>query len=350
MAQDGQDLTDAIILILDDEGPHRDAIKTAFITEGFSNLRLADSRSSATEFAEAETIDAVVYGVTNEHDLDTGESGRLLEFSEDATVRTPVVVVAREGVGLQMAALAAGAEDYLEHPFDSVEVVRRVAKLIELQQLYRTVCEENEILRRMVSEQMKQLQAARVAMLRSAAGDDLGLQSLLKALRMSQSCYILAGAMKLEPEFCEQVRLASPMQDIGSIAIPNRIFQKSGTLSHEEREIIKMHVLAGEEILAEQQGEVGAMARLIAKHHHERWDGSGYPEGLAGEAIPLVARIAAICDVFDALTTERPHKTAWPVEDAVHEIEKRAGSHFDPNIVPVFVGAVPAVLASGTRE
>ena len=88
------------------------------------------------------------------------------------------------------------------------------------------------------------------------------------------------------------------------------------------------------------------MARLIARHHHERWDGHGYPEGLSGEAIPLVARIAAICDVFDALTTERPHKSAWVVEDAVEEIRPVLGSHFDPSIVPVFIEAIPDILAS----
>jgi putative two-component system response regulator len=136
------------------------------------------------------------------------------------------------------------------------------------------------------------------------------------------------------------------MQDIGSIAIPDRILQKDGLLSFEEREIIKMHVLAGDEILEAQAGEVPQMARLIARHHHERWDGHGYPEGLEGEGIPLVARIAAICDVFDALTTERPHKAAWSVDDAIGEIRHRAGTHFDPDIVPVFIGAIPSILDS----
>ena len=183
-------------------------------------------------------------------------------------------------------------------------------------------------------------------MLQSAAGGDLGVESLLKGLRMSQSCYILARALKLDDDICEQVRLASPMQDIGSIAIPDRILQKNGRLSYEEREIIKMHVLAGDEILAGQEGEVPAMARLIARHHHERWDGNGYPEGLAGDNIPLVARIAAICDVFDALTTERPHKAAWVVDDAIEEIRTRSGSHFDPDIVPIFIDSIPDILAS----
>jgi putative two-component system response regulator len=350
MASDVQDLTESTILILDVDVAHRDAMRAAFISQGFSNLLLAESRSAALSLLKERAVDAAVYCVRTAGELETDESGRLVELSADPAVRMPVVVVSPAGANLQLDALASGAEDYLEHPFDSIEVVRRVSKLIELHRLYQKVCEENLVLRRMVSEQMKQLQSARVAMLRSAAGDDLGLQSLLKALRMSQSCYILAQSMNLDATTCEQVRLASPMQDIGSIAIPDRIFQKSGALSRDEREIIKMHVLAGEEILADQQGELGAMARLIAKHHHERWDGSGYPEGLAGEDIPLVARIAAICDVFDALTTERPHKAAWAVEDAVQAIEKRAGSHFDPAIVPVFVTAVPTILASRTRE
>ena len=350
MMDGAQDITEATILIVDEEGGRRETMVDAFKVAGFSKLLVVADRGEAESLFASQEIDAVVYAMTLGQEVVAEEGHQLLEHVDDNGRRITGVVVAEAGAGLQVEALAAGAQDYIEYPFEPMEVARRVGKLVELDILYQKVCHENEVLRRMVSEQLKQIQSSRVVMLQSAAGDDLGLQSLLKALRMSQSCYILAQAMDLDVAICEQVRLASPMQDIGSIAIPDRIFQKSGVLSHEEREIIKMHVLAGEEILADHKGELGEMARLIARHHHERWDGSGYPEGLTGEDIPLVARIAAICDVFDALTTERPHKTAWTVEDAVHEIENRAGSHFDPAIVPVFVEAVPAVLASRTRE
>jgi putative two-component system response regulator len=350
MVQGLEDIRTSTILVVDGEAARGEAIVDAFLAAGFSEVLFALDREQAQDLLGSREIDAVVYTLTANDESSVVEPERLLDLGEHVDKRFPLVVVCEAGAGLQVESLAAGAQDYLEYPFEPAELVRRVSKLVELHVLYQQVCHENEMLRRMVSEQMKQLQSARVAMLRSAAGDDLGVQSILKALRMSQSCYILAQAMGLDAATCDQVRLASPMQDIGSIAIPDRILQKSGALSHEEREIIKMHVFAGDDILADQKGEVGAMARLIARHHHERWDGSGYPEGLVGENIPLVARIAAICDVFDALTTDRPHKTAWPVEDAVHEIEKRSGVHFDPSIVPVFLEAVPEVLASRAEE
>jgi putative two-component system response regulator len=128
------------------------------------------------------------------------------------------------------------------------------------------------------------------------------------------------------------------MHDIGKIGVPDHILLKPGKLTAEEFEVIKKHPEIGAEILGDHDVEVLKMAKQIALSHHEKWNGQGYPHGLSGEFIPVVARIVAIVDVFDALTCERPYKRAWPIEDALALIEKEAGQHFDPELARLFLG------------
>ena len=138
----------------------------------------------------------------------------------------------------------------------------------------------------------------------------------------------------------EQIRLlreAAPLHDVGKLAIPDSILLKPGKLTAQEWEIMKTHAALGGRLLSGSSSPVLQMAAVIAESHHERWDGTGYPNGLAGEAIPLVGRIVAVADVFDALTHIRPYKSAWSVEDAIAEIRRTAGSHLDPRVVTAFL-------------
>jgi hypothetical protein len=132
------------------------------------------------------------------------------------------------------------------------------------------------------------------------------------------------------------VRHAAPLHDLGKIAIPDSILLKPGRLEPEEFEVVKTHAVLGARVLADGDSEVLAVAEQIARSHHERWDGAGYPDGLAGEAIPLVARLVGVADVFDVLVHERPYKEAWTVEDAAQEIRSGAGTQFDPEVVEAF--------------
>jgi hypothetical protein len=132
------------------------------------------------------------------------------------------------------------------------------------------------------------------------------------------------------------IRHAAPLHDLGKIAIPDSILLKPGRLEPEEFEVVKTHAVLGARVLAEGDSEVLAVAEWIARSHHERWDGDGYPDGLTGEAIPLVARVVAVADVFDVLVHERPYKEAWSVEDAAREIRSGAGTQFDPDVVAAF--------------
>lgn len=162
--------------------------------------------------------------------------------------------------------------------------------------------------------------------------------------RIGRYSAIVGRSLGLEPSECEMLAYAASLHDIGKIGIPDRILLKNGALEPEERAQIQLHTELGAKILAEGEHPMVQMAHRVALYHHERWDGSGYPKGLRGTDIPVEGRIVAVCDVFDALTHCRPYKPAWTVEDAVREIEKGRGTHFDPNVVDAFLRRLPEII------
>lgn len=163
--------------------------------------------------------------------------------------------------------------------------------------------------------------------------------------RMAAYCALIAAKIGLSEPEVEQLRLAAPMHDVGKIGIPDGILLKPGKLTAEEFETIKSHTLIGARILAGSRSTLLSLARDIAFSHHEKWNGKGYPQGLAGEAIPLAGRIAAVADVFDALTSKRPYKEPFPIEKAVRIMREEAGSHFDPKLLEVFLANLDTVCA-----
>ena len=163
-------------------------------------------------------------------------------------------------------------------------------------------------------------------------------------LRMSHFCQILAETAGHSQEFGTLILHASPMHDVGKIGIPDSILLKPGKLTPEEFDIMKTHSRIGAEIIADANDPLLNMARTVALTHHEKWDGTGYPNSIQGTDIPLEGRIAALCDVFDALTSDRCYKAAWPVEQALAHINENAGSHFDPALVQAFQAALPQIL------
>jgi CHASE2 domain-containing sensor protein len=168
--------------------------------------------------------------------------------------------------------------------------------------------------------------------------------------RMSRLCHQLALAVGMPKAEADRLRHASAMHDIGKIGIPDRILQKPGKLDPDEWEIMKTHTTMGATILGGSNAPLIQMAETIARTHHERWDGSGYPAGLAGEQIPLIGRIVAICDVFDALLSVRPYKHAWKVDDAIDEIRSQSGHHFDPQLFEPFESLARAAAAARAAD
>ena len=162
--------------------------------------------------------------------------------------------------------------------------------------------------------------------------------------RMSQACYLLALEAGYSKEKAKLIKIASSLHDVGKVGISDTILLKADKLTDEERQEIQKHTSIGAKILADSDSEMIQLANIIAMYHHERYDGSGYPFGLKAEEIPEEARIAAICDVYDALTSERPYKKAWTAAQSLAYLVEHAGSHFDPKLVDHFVKIHPQII------
>jgi response regulator RpfG family c-di-GMP phosphodiesterase len=197
----------------------------------------------------------------------------------------------------------------------------------------------NQELEQRVRERTEELRQTHLEVIRRLAqaaewrDDTTGLH----ITRMSRMVYRLARRAGLDDDAAEMLMHASTMHDIGKIGIPDRILLKPGPLEPAEFEQMKTHTMIGAQLLTSSRSATVQLAEIVARTHHERWDGGGYPAGLAGEEIPLPARICAICDVFDALVSERPYKPAWPVPKALEEIKRLSGTAFDPRLVELFV-------------
>jgi putative two-component system response regulator len=249
-------------------------------------------------------------------------------------------------------ALSLGARDFLTKPLDQVELLLRVRNLLQVQHLQDRLFEQNANLEEQVTERTRDLEQARLEIL-----DRLALAAEYRdddtqdhAWRIGRTCFLLAVGLGLPRPEVELIRRAAPLHDIGKIGIPDAILLKPGKLTDEEFELIKTHTTIGAEILSGSRSALLRMAEHIALTHHERWDGGGYPHGLHGEQIPLPGRIAAVADVFDALTHERPYKQAWEVTEAVAEIFHESGVRFDPAVVKAFSRLDHAKLLSPAKE
>jgi HD-GYP domain-containing protein (c-di-GMP phosphodiesterase class II) len=168
--------------------------------------------------------------------------------------------------------------------------------------------------------------------------------------RIGELAHQLALAVGESPEEAELLRRASAMHDVGKIAIPDSILRKPGPLTAAERSVMQSHTTVGGDLLAGSRSPLVQLGEVIARTHHERWDGTGYPAGLAGESIPLAGRICAICDVFDALISDRPYKVAWSVDAALEEIRRERGGHFDPQLVDRFLGLGDVLAAQSPGD
>ena len=162
--------------------------------------------------------------------------------------------------------------------------------------------------------------------------------------RVSRYGKVIALAYGFCEESADDLMMAAPMHDIGKIGIADNILLKPGKLTAEEYEVMKTHAQIGAEILSDPSSHLIELAHSVAITHHEKWDGTGYPNGLVGEEIPIEGRIVALVDVFDALTSERPYKKAWSTEEAINYIQEQSGKHFDPALPPLLLQELPKLL------
>jgi putative two-component system response regulator len=241
----------------------------------------------------------------------------------------------------KLRALAEGALDFLTKPLDAMEVILRIRNLLQTRSLHLQLQAQNQLLDQKVHERTAELEATQVEILERLAlaaeyrDDDTGKHTK----RVGETAARIAEALGWQEAAVELIRRAAPLHDVGKIAISDTILLKPGKLTPEEFERMKQHTKLGAKILSGGQFPLLQLAEQIALTHHERWDGTGYI-GLSGEAIPMAGRIVSVADVLDALTSERPYKKAWPLDEAIREIQSQSGRQFDPRVVVAFSKAI----------
>ncbi|HXN76223.1 MAG TPA: HD domain-containing phosphohydrolase [Gemmatimonadaceae bacterium] len=328
------------ILIIDDQEANVHLLERILANAGYEDVASTTNSADALRLQTQFKPDLVL--------LDVHMSGKdgfeVLEeivLHAGGSEQVPVLMItADDSADAKRRALALGAKDFLSKPFDSAEILLRIRNLLETRFLYRKLRRQNTELELKVTERTKELEQSQLEMLERLAAavefrdDDTGNHTK----RVAQVSAILGEAIGLEATTVELIRRAAPLHDIGKVGIPDNILLKAGPLTGEEFEIMKTHTVIGSRMLSKGRSELVRFSQRVARSHHEWWDGSGYPDRVSGQAIPLEARIVAAADFLDALTHDRPYRPAWGIDDTLAEIKRRAGSHFDPTIAKALLG------------
>lgn len=340
-------ILDGEILIVDDERPNVMLLKRILGAAGYRNMHATTDPSEVGALCHTHRFDIVLLDLRMPGMDGFEVLAELQTLSLPENDYVPVLMLTAENdPQAKLHALACGAHDFLVKPYDRAEVLSRVRNLLEVRLLHTRIREQNASLEETVRERTRELEDTRLEIIRrlGLAAEFRDNETGLHILRMSLFAEVLANGLGLSAEHVSLIMHAAPMHDIGKIGIPDHILLKPGRLNAEEWQIMRSHTRIGAKMLSGHDSELLRVASEIALTHHERWDGDGYPQGLAGEAIPLEGRIVAVADVFDALLSKRPYKPAWPDTRAIEEIQRLAGSHLDPQVVESFMRVLPQLL------
>jgi two-component system response regulator RpfG len=327
------------VLVLDDQSTGR--LVLAEVVKGLDkkiNIMMFSDPLEAIEYARTMPVDLVLtdYKMPVLDGIETIRRLRTMYPYEQLPIVMTTVVSTRE---VLYRAFEAGATDYLIRPVDPIECRVRCQNLLSQRQQYVVNSKHARMLEDRIEQVKRDLRLREMDTLFRLAGAadrrDAVTGSHLK--RMAKYSGLIARGMGLSEDEIEEIEMAAPMHDIGKIGIPDAIMQKKGRLTAEEVAIMQTHAQIGYEILKGSPSRFLQAAAVIAQNHHEKFDGTGYPFGLKNNNIPLMARIVALADVFDALTSERPYKEAWEWQKAVDYIIEQKGTHFDPELVDVFL-------------
>jgi len=339
-------IKDAKFLIVDDELANVRILERMLQGWGCLHVRsTTNSREALPLFSEFQP-DLVLLDLMMPEPDGFAVMQQLRPLIADGDYLPVLVLTADTTVPTKHKALSVGATDFLTKPFDMVELSLRISNLVEARFLHLQLQNQNRILDEKVRERTRELAQSEIETIECLAlaaefrDDDTGQHTQ----RVGHTTALLAARLGVPEARAELIRRAAPLHDVGKIGIADGILLKPGKLTPEEFATMKEHAVIGAHILARHHTPMLQLASDIALTHHERWDGSGYPRGLVGEAIPLEGRLVAVADVFDALTHERPYKAAWPVAEAVAEIERQSGRQFDPGVVEAFSGLAHEAL------
>lgn len=337
-------IKEAKILIVDDQPANVTLIEKMLDIDGYINVISTTDPTQVESIYMEQNSDLILLDLNMPVMNGYQVLAKIREVDPDYP---PIIVLtAQSDRESRIKALDLGARDFLAKPFDRVELMTRIRNMLEVRIMTKAMKNQNKLLDGMVKDRTKELNDTRLEVIRrlGRAAEYRDDMTGFHIIRMSRYSQLLAIAVGMSEKDAEILLNASPMHDIGKIGIPDSVLLKPGKLDAEEWKIMQTHVDIGVEILSGSNSALMNMAAEVAQNHHEKWDGSGYPRALVGEDIPLTGRIVAVADVFDALTTERPYKKAWSVEDAVSFLKEQRGKHFEPKLVDSFIGILPDIL------
>ena len=361
------------ILLVDDEQPVLDALRRMLRSHcDVWDITCVNRAEAAWELLMENSFDAVASDIKM-----PGMSGlELLERIQQTEQTKDVPVIMLTGLStreLKRQALDMGAADLLNKPVEPEDLVARLRGVLRLKSYQDELKAHNDLLERRVHERTSDLFQARLDIIwrLGKAAEHRDNATGNHVIRVGCTSRVIAETLEMDRDFVETLFLAAPLHDIGKIGIPDAVLLKRGPLSPDEWEVMKQHCQIGARILREdcraktafwqwrgpdpqfededRDNPVLEMGASIALTHHEKWDGTGYPQGLADEAIPLASCIVAICDVFDAMTSKRPYKEACPEGEALEIIRDGVGTHFAPDVYAAFMDALPEIRSIGKR-
>lgn len=328
-----------IVLVVDDTPGNLDVL--IGVLNHHYQTRVAINGPLAIKLAQMQPQPDIILLDIMMPDMDGYQVCEILKASP-ATSQIPIIfVTAKISPEDEIKGLELGAADYLTKPITPAIALQRIKTQLSLYNQKRALYEK-------VQEQTKEINQSKLETIYSLgrAAEYKDNETGMHVLRMSRYCHVLALALGMSQEDADILRDAAPMHDVGKIGIPDNVLLKPGKLDRDEWSTMQKHVEIGVSILGQySDSKLMLMAIEVAQHHHEKWDGSGYPNGLSEQNIPITGRIAAVADVFDALTSERPYKKAWSVEKAVTLLTEEKGKHFDPQIVDLFIENLDEMLS-----
>ncbi len=312
--------------------------------DGKLNLELFDTPSRALEYARNNRVDIVLtdYKLPEFDGIELVKQLRALPHCVDVPI---VVITVVDDRKIRYDALEAGATDFLIKPLDDHETRARCANLLELRRHKIVLSDQARVLQYQVDKSVAEIHERELETLSklAKAGEFRDKTTGNHLMRMAKHSALIGQHLGLGTETVHVLEVAAPMHDIGKIGIPDSVLLKEGPLTADETQVMREHPRMGYDILKGSPSKYLSMGAIIALGHHEKFDGSGYPNGLHGEDVPLVARIVAVADVFDALVSERPYKHAWSLDEAIEFLVSQRGKHFDPMCIDAFLSDRSAI-------
>lgn len=334
-----QDVTAGRILIIDDDPSNIALLERILGPARYGDIETTTDPRRVIAMCESRPPDLILLDLRMPH-LDGIQVMEKLRDDLPEMPFPPVLMLTSDtSREAKQQALSSGARDFINKPFSPSEVRLRVANLLENRLLHEALHNQNDKLEQMVFIRTCELEKARIQILErlAIAAEYHDPETGAHTRRVGEDCARIAAQLGLSRAEIELVHRSAPLHDVGKIGVDDAILRKPGPLTESEFTAMKMHTIIGEQIMSGSRIPLLDMAAAIALSHHEHWDGTGYPNGIVGETIPLTARIVTVADVFDSLTHERPYKSAWRNFEALDEIAKLSGSKFDPNIVEAFM-------------